>query len=370
MESNLSSEISLTAWLPDAVRLYLDHTEQGVSLRQLAKREGCHASTVMRQVRRYENRRDDPLVDEALSALGRVQDQSDCNQSRKDATAMTAPIRHDTMTLDETTIQREGRLILRKLAEAGTVLAIAPDLEKAAVLRSFPDGRTLKLAVIDRALAQAFALKDWIASEKQGRVATYKITQAGRAALKRFAGEVPDGMAEAATPFADQHRDWQMRDDGEDRRVRYNAAESPVQVLGRRRDRDGKPFLTTDLVNAAEQLRMDFELAQMGPRVTQNWERFLTGGDRGSFVPDGKPGGVSGGGAGDARERVSAALRDLGPGLGDMVLRCCCFLEGLEAAEQRMGWSARSGKIVLRIALQRLRLHYEANYGKHGPMIG
>jgi IS30 family transposase len=53
MESNLSSEISLTAWLPDAVRLYLDHTEQGVSLRQLAKREGCHASTVMRQVRRY-----------------------------------------------------------------------------------------------------------------------------------------------------------------------------------------------------------------------------------------------------------------------------------------------------------------------------
>jgi DNA-binding PadR family transcriptional regulator len=42
--------------------------------------------------------------------------------------------------------------------------------------------------VIDRALAQAFALKDWIASEKQGRVATYKITQAGRAALKRFAG--------------------------------------------------------------------------------------------------------------------------------------------------------------------------------------
>jgi hypothetical protein len=177
-------------------------------------------------------------------------------------------------------------------------------------------------------------------------------------------------MAEAATPFADQHRDWQMRDDGEDRRVRYNAAESPVQVLGRRRDRDGKPFLTTDLVNAAEQLRMDFELAQMGPRVTQNWERFLTGGDRGSFVPDGKPGGVSGGGAGDARERVSAALRDLGPGLCDMVLRCCCFLEGLEAAEQRMGWSARSGKIVLRIALQRLRLHYEANYGKHGPMIG
>jgi hypothetical protein len=67
---------------------------------------------------------------------------------------------------------------------------------------------------------------------------------------------------------------------------------------------------------------------------------------------------------------VSRALRDLGPGLGDMVLRCCCFLEGLEAAEKRMGWSARSGKIVLRIALQRLKRHYAETYGPEADMIG
>ena len=53
-----------------------------------------------------------------------------------------------------------------------------------------------------------------------------------------------------------------------------------------------------------------------------------------------------------------------------VALRCCCFLEGLEVAEKRMGWAARSGKIVLRIALMRLRRHYDETYGRSGPLIG
>mgnify|MGYP003625913964 FL=1 len=373
MGPNLSAEILLPAWLPDAVRLYLDHTEQGVSLRQLARREGCHASTVMRQVRRYESRREDPLVDEALCALGRVQGTDQSQPCQKDANAMTAPIRHEALAMDEATILREGRRILRRLAEPETVLAIAPDMEKAVVLRQLPGDKTARLAVMDRVVAQAFALKDWISCRKPGRIATYQITQAGRLALKRMQAEPQSGpgLAEAGTTtaFGDQHRVWDSRsvaEDGGERRQRYNAAESPVLVLARRRNKNGEPFLTQDLVAAAERLREDFELAQMGPRVAQNWERFLTGGDRGGAAHDGH------GSAGprDARDRVSAALRDLGPGLGDMVLRCCCFLEGLEVAEKRMGWSARSGKIVLRIALQRLRRHYDETYGKFGPLIG
>jgi Domain of unknown function (DUF6456) len=137
-------------------------------------------------------------------------------------------------------------------------------------------------------------------------------------------------------------------------------------VLGRRRDKDGKIFLEADLVAAAERLREDFELAQMGPRVAQNWDRFLTAGDRGGFAADS---GIAEGPR-TARDRVAAALRDLGPGLGDMVLRCCCFLEGMEQAEKRLGWSARSGKIVLRIALMRLKRHYEETGGKSSPLIG
>ncbi len=234
---------------------------------------------------------------------------------------------------------------------------------------------TVRTAVVDRTIAQAFALKDWIAVQKAGRVTTYEITAAGRSALKRLLAEDQDaratGFAEAQTPFGEQHRVWDERAVMEPRsrtprRMRFNLAESPLAVLARRKEKDGSPFLSPELVAAGERLREDFELAQMGPRVAQNWDRFLTAGDRGSFVGEGG----AGGGSGRARDRVAAALRDLGPGLGDMVLRCCCFLEGLEVAEKRMGWSARSGKIVLRIALQRLKRHYDETYGGKAPLIG
>ncbi|MFN4172556.1 MAG: DUF6456 domain-containing protein [Pseudorhodobacter sp.] len=371
-EPEPNGEIPLPAWLPDGARLYLHHIEQGVSLRKLALREGVHASTVLRQVRRCETRRDDPLVDEALDQLGRLRGPAQPQSSRKEVQPMSAPIRHDPSTIDEATILNEARRILRRLAEADTVLAIAPEMDKAAVLRTLPDGQSSRIAVLDRAVAQAFALKDWIACPKPGRISLYRITGAGRAALRRMIdhpARATQGLAEAPSAFGHRGQDWEervIRDEEGKRRLRYNAAESPVAVLSRRRDKDGRPFLGADLVQAAERLREDFELAQMGPRVTQNWERFLTGGDRGGYRPD--AGHAEG--PRDARDRVSAALRDLGPGLGDMVLRCCCFLEGLETAEQRMGWSARSGKIVLRIALQRLRRHYDETYGRHGPLIG
>jgi DNA-binding PadR family transcriptional regulator len=370
-------------WLPDEARRYLLHTEAGVTIRALARGEGCHPSTVSRQVRRMEARREDPLIDEALSQLVPAgQDRSDPSQR--------CPNPEDPMSAhprnlkpvappapDETTVEREARRILRRLSEAGSVLVAAPELPKAVVLREIPGGKSTRTAVVERTVAQAFALKDWIArTSASGRVATYEITAAGRAALKRLLAEdmgARDGFAEAPALFAEQHRDWGERhvdEDGAARRIRYNVAESPLAALARRRDRDGEPFLPADLVAAGERLREDFELAQMGPRVTQNWDRFLTAGtDRGQFGAGGA-GDLRGGGPEAARARVVAALAELGPGLGDMVLRVCCFLEGLETAEKRMGWSARSGKIVLRIALLRLRRYYDEAEGRYGALIG
>ena len=365
-------------WVPPAAMHYLVHTEAGMSIRAVARREGCHASTILRQIRRFEQRRDDPLIDEALTRLGACHTATGrLDSASKEPNAMSMQPKPLRTPCDEATVMKEARRILRRLAESGAILAVAPQMEKAAVLRELPDGRSTRTAVVDRHVAEAFALKDWISLSRSGKVATYRLSQVGRAALKRMLEEprrAPanrDGFAEAQSPFGDQHRVWGSKEvDGDTpgegrRRVRYNMAESPVVALSRRREKDGKPFLAPELVTAAERLREDFELAQMGPRVTQDWNRFLTAGTRGGF---GSGDGLRGPEA--ARERVAGALRDLGPGLGDMALRCCCFLEGLEATEKRMGWSARSGKIVLRIALERLKRQDEETYGPGGGLIG
>jgi len=364
----------LPKWVPQEAQRYLAHTETGDTIRELARKGGCAPSTVMRQVRKVEQKRDDPLIDEALTTLSRLTPKdtvpfhgAGCPKPpAKDMDTMTdqTPFDHaDGQTPpDDATIAREARRILRRLSEPGACLAVAKDMEKAVVVRDLPDGRTTRTAVLDRPIAQAMALKDWITAQAKGKITRYTITAAGRAALRRFLAEDESaraGFAEAPMKFGDQHRDWAFRDeptlaDDRPKRIRYNAAESPVMVLSRRRDKGGEAFLPPDLVAAAERLREDFELAQMGPRVAQNWDRFLTGGGRGEFSGDSK-----GFGPESAKARVAAALADLGPGLGDVALRCCCYLEGMEQAEKRMGWSARSGKIVLRIALQRLKKHYD-----------
>jgi len=45
-------------------------------------------------------------------------------------------------------------------------------------------------------------------------------------------------------------------------------------------------------------------------------------------------------------------------------------VQGLEKTEQIIVWSARSGEIVLRIALQRLKLYYDKLNGAGGGTIG
>ncbi|MGC1494642.1 MAG: DUF6456 domain-containing protein [Sulfitobacter sp.] len=368
----------MPGWVPVSALHYLAHTEKGQPIRALARAAGCHASTILRQIRRIETRRDDPLVDAVLRKLGQAQHISQSGTAPIKIKE-PAPMTHTTLNTlpDETTLARESMRILRRLCETGAVLAVAKEMGNAVVVRDTANGGSARTAVVSSTIAQAMALKEWIAPSNSGHIIRYHITTAGRAALEKMLSEQntkpakANGFGEAQAPFArglNACGDDVETDDPEaepSRRVRYNLAESPLAALARRRDKSGKPFLREELVHAGERLREDFELAQMGTKVTQNWDRFLTPGT-GSGP---RSGGASDAPA-DARARVATALADLGPGLSDVVLRCCCYLEGLETTEKRLGWSARSGKIVLRIALMRLKRHYDETIGPGGAMIG
>src|SRR5210317_1406223 len=137
--------------------------------------------------------------------------------------------------------------------------------------------------------------------------------------------------------------------------------EAPLKILARRRDGQGDAFLSRDLVQAGLRLSEDFILSAAGSYVQDAIN------DVAAILDGALDSQVKGDIA--AWGRFIAALRDLGPGLADIALRSCCLNEGLEGSEAALGWSARLGKVVLRIALVRLKRHYDALYGAGGGQI-
>ncbi len=351
----------MPGWVPRSVQNYIDHTEMGIPIRALARKQGCHASTILRQIRRVETLRDDPLVDGVLKSLGGKSEVVPAPRAPVDRAVRLGSVAHKANDLpDAAQLSVDGMRILRRLSETGAVLAVAADLEKAVIVREGVGGQSTRTGVADRAIAEAMALKGWIMAPKAGRITRYQITAAGRSALA-------DLMARDESVQAGGTLELETGDASDaPRRIRYGMAESPLVALARRRDREGERFLSDDLVHAGERLREDFEMAQMEAEVARDWDQFLVA-LRDSPIPD--PG-QSAGAIERARARVIAALQDIGPGLSDVTLRCCCFLEGLETAEKTLGWSARSGKIVLRIALMGLKRHYSENTDQSGAMIG
>ena len=338
---------ALPDWVPEIAVTYLSHTALGVPLRQIARERGVHASTVLRQVRKCEELREDPLVDQALDAVAR-----DLNPQNPEHTDMAK----------SPTQNSEAKRILRHLSERDTFLLSSKQLPKAAVFKEEKGQDPRKVASVETHIAYRFALQDWISGKQVGSVGRYTITSVGRAALRRMMAE-DNGFSEQHQVFGEKN--VQMGADGEIKRMRYNIAESPLNLLGRKRGADGAPFLSCAQIAAGERLREDFEMAHMGPRVAQNWDRFLTSASRGGFSDNSPAEGSSA-----AQARVSKALTALGPGLADIAFRVCCFLDGLEKAEKRLGWSARSGKVVLRIALQRLAQHYGMDEPLETKMAG
>jgi hypothetical protein len=132
------------------------------------------------------------------------------------------------------------------------------------------------------------------------------------------------------------------------RTVTLNLAESPLSWL------HARGHLTDRQLLAGEKLRGDYEAAAMGPNVTIRWENIPLSREKRS-APSGLNQNermIS------AKARFNGALEALGPDLSDIAWRVICAGETMPVAEREMAWPVRSGKLVLRIALDRLAAFY------------
>lgn len=198
--------------------------------------------------------------------------------------------------------------------------------------------------------AQILVRRDLAVRRPDGTLA---ITPAGAAHLARH--EVRRSGSNL-DPFLAQHLGL-AQGDAETRSgragVAFDAAESPLAWLARRKGRDGRALIAPEQLQAGERLRADFTRAQMTPRVTANWTAAVaqdrrTGAQGASFTEA----------AIAARQRLRCAFDAVGPEFIGLLMDVCCFLKGLEDVERERGWPPRSAKVVLQLALDRLARHY------------
>ncbi len=128
------------------------------------------------------------------------------------------------------------------------------------------------------------------------------------------------------------------------RSVTVNLGESPLTWLHSRGMLGDRQFA------AGELLRRDYESAQLAPSVTMRWDAVrITGGERGLIPTERQLA---------AKARFDGAVAAAGPGLADILWRVVCAGEALLAAERGLAWPARSGKLVLGLALDRVAGFY------------
>jgi len=129
------------------------------------------------------------------------------------------------------------------------------------------------------------------------------------------------------------------------RSVTVNLAESPLGWLHARSHLDDRLFA------AGERLRADYERAQLAPGITMRWEPVrIRGRHAEALTPNERQTA--------ARQRFDGAIAAAGKGLEDILWRVVCACETVTAAERELEWPARSGKLVLRIALERVADFY------------
>lgn len=246
-----------------------------------------------------------------------------------------------------------GRAVLRLLKGLARAHAFAEIDERAGCVRVY-NGASGGGDIVHHA-----PLEVWGRVEKAGYVelrdgaggCIWHISAAGRDVVRTKNNARERGTPRAACASGDGARTGLSM-----RAPQQTDHESPLAWLHRRRDKSGEPLITDTQFQAGERLRADFEIAQLMPRLTVDWERAAMGGSRAR--PGAQHGLELGERASAARVRVNRALGAVGPELASVLVDVCCHLKGLEQFEKAAGWPQRSAKVVLQVALSALARHY------------
>lgn len=236
-------------------------------------------------------------------------------------------------------------------------LNIVQDPLDAEALREHETRGRVTVAGALHSRSSAQHLVEWgLASWRPGQPSIIGLTNEGAAYRRRHANLGADLHA--------QHRELapeRIDVEGRPETVLRNRAESPLEWLSRRRGRGGEPLVGAAALQAGERLRSDLTLAAILPGVTMAWRQPTSAGDGARSPAEATDAMVA------ARQRVRAAMEAVGPDYADLLTDLCGFLKGLEIIERDRGWPARSGKVVLRLALGRLAAHYGLGDAAKGP---
>ena len=142
---------------------YVAHTENGESIRSIARASGTAPSTISRAVRRIESARDDPLFDRIISA---VEHKASAAPSCANENARPLP-KKDPVRAQDDSLRTSAKKYLRRLSEPGAFLLIAQGTEKAGIFcASNEHKRPIAMLPVD--MAAEFLRQEWIKGITRG----------------------------------------------------------------------------------------------------------------------------------------------------------------------------------------------------------
>lgn len=285
---------------PEAIEAYIRHTVDSVPMREIARDKGREPSTVMRQVRRVEDFRDNPDWGFILDKLAEAWDREVTLDRAQVFKALE-------VTLDEATaeMQKLGPI----LSEEGALVGIT----EGCMAGIFVDNEVMRRT--DRRIALAWIATGWLMlTNSSPRVRRYQVTD--RAATEVSEDESPPLVPTPKAVKTDTPK-----------YTRKAWGDEPIEKL-RLMKRRGLANVTGVEIQTAIELR---ELMHLAKHEGQGSASLI---------------------------QVVAIQKALGPEMFDLLHDFLHVGTGLEQLEKNYSWPARSAKVVLVVALQQVQ-HFD-----------